>query len=312
MGKGDRNRQQNARARIAAQQAAAKRAEARRRAFIVGGSIFAVIAVVVGLILAKNLSKPSTTASKGSAATATLTASVASQLAKVPASEFNAVGAGPAGHDAITPLTPVSGKAPLTSGGKPEMLYVGAEYCPYCAAERWSMALALSRFGTFSGLHLIRSDSNDSYSNTSTLTFYKSTYTSKYLVFTPVETTTTTKAPLQSPTSEQTALMNVYDVPPYVPSGDSGAFPFIDIGNKYIVDGSQYVPSVLGSTPNVDASHYGLNWSQIAQDLKNPQSLVAQSIIGTANHLTAAICKATGGQPGSVCSSPAVTAIKQI
>src|SRR5215471_17073708 len=45
------------------------------------------------------------------------------------------------------PFTPGSG-APLTSGGKPEMLYIGAEYCPYCAAMRWSMAVALSRFGT--------------------------------------------------------------------------------------------------------------------------------------------------------------------
>jgi hypothetical protein len=32
------------------------------------------------------------------------------------------------------------------------MLYIGAEYCPYCAAERWPLVMALSKFGTFSNL----------------------------------------------------------------------------------------------------------------------------------------------------------------
>ena len=39
---------------------------------------------------------------------------------------------------------------------------MGAEYCPYCAAERWSMIVALGRFGTFSGLQTMRSSSTDS------------------------------------------------------------------------------------------------------------------------------------------------------
>ena len=41
------------------------------------------------------------------------------------------------------------------------MLYIGAEFCPYCAAMRWSMAVALSRFGTFTPLHGIHSSSTD-------------------------------------------------------------------------------------------------------------------------------------------------------
>ncbi len=80
----------------------------------------------------------------------------------------------------------VNGTA-LTSGGKPEVLYLGGEYCPYCAAQRWAMVNALSRFGTFSGLTTTHSSSTDVDPNTPTWTFYKSTYTSNYLVFTPVE-----------------------------------------------------------------------------------------------------------------------------
>ena len=44
------------------------------------------------------------------------------------------------------PLTARTGKK------KPELLYIGAEYCPYCAASRWPLIIALSRFGTFKGL----------------------------------------------------------------------------------------------------------------------------------------------------------------
>jgi hypothetical protein len=189
---------------------------------------------------------------------------------------------------------------------------VGAEWCPYCAAERWAMAAALSRFGTFSGLHLIHSSGQDVYSNTATLSFYKAVYTSKYLVFTPVEAQTVARATLQNPTNAQLAVMNVYDAPPYVPAVDKGAFPFVDVGNQYFADFAQYQPSVLGSTQNVDPSHYGLTWTQIAQDLQNPNNSVSQAIVASANHITAAICKVTHGQPGNVCTSQAVTSIKQI
>jgi uncharacterized protein DUF929 len=313
MGKGDRNRQQAARERIVAQQAAARKAEFRRRALVVGSAIAAVIAVVVVLVIVKATNNPGKP-TKSPTASASMETTVASDIANVPASVLNSVGAGPTGSSAIDPMQLPKKKVPvLTLDGKPEMLYVGAEYCPFCAAERWAMAVALSRFGTFSGLHLIHSDPDDIYSNTMTLSFYKSTYTSKYLTFVPVETTTVTKGSLQTTTAAETKLLNTYDVPPYVPSSQyDGSFPFVDIANQYVDDGAQYQPSVLGTTENVDASHYGMTWSQIASDLSNASSPVGQAILGTANDLTAAICKVTGGQPGNVCTSPAVTKISQI
>jgi hypothetical protein len=302
-----RRRNQSARERIAAQQAAAKRAQARQRALLAGGAVVAVLAVVIVLIVIKALNKPAAANSAAPAASATTTTAVASDVSSIPASVFNAVGAGP--RNEVSALTPVSGPS-LTSAGKPEMLYVGAEYCPFCAAERWAMAAALSRFGTFTGLHLIRSNSTDVYGNTATLTFYKSGYSSKYLVFTPVETTTVSHAALQNPTTAQSAVMSKYDAPPYVPQGDNGSFPFVDIGNAYITDGAQYLPTVLGTVETAnDPSHFGLTWTQIAAGLKDPSSPVAQAIIGSANHITAAICKLTNGQPGSVCTSAAVTSV---
>jgi thiol-disulfide isomerase/thioredoxin len=288
MSKATRLRQQSAREKIAAQRAAARRAEIRRRALITAGSVIVVIAIVVAFVVIKlssNNTPPKASGSGGVTGTA-LPASVVKDITTVPASTLNAVGTGSVLSYNPAPLTPVS-NTPLKVGGKPEMLYIGAEFCPYCAAERWGMAIALSRFGTFSPLHGIHSSSTDTDPNTPTLTFYKSTYTSKYLVFTPVENETVTHALLQTPTSAQQALWNKYN---------PNSYPFVDIGNKYVIKAPSYDPATLA----------GLTWAQVAADLHNPSSAPAQGADGTANLITAAICKVTGGQPGNVCSSAGV------
>jgi hypothetical protein len=175
------------------------------------------------------------------------------------------------------------------------VLYIGAEFCPYCAAMRWSMAIALSRFGTLSPLHGIHSSSTDTDPNTATLTFYKTKYTSNYLSFAPVENLTVTKAPLQNPTKAQNALWSKYE-----PDPSTRGYPFIDFGNKFILKGPIYDPKVLA----------GLTWSQVAAELKDPSSTVAQSVDGAANYLTGAICKMTNNKPSDVCTSAAVTAVQ--
>jgi hypothetical protein len=306
MGKAERNRTQSARARIAAQQAAARKAEQLRRAFIAGGSVLIVVVVIVVLIVVKAGQSPK--APPPMMIAAGPNAGIARELATIPASTYDAVGAGPSGTDAVAPLNSITAPA-LTSGGKPEIFYLGAEFCPFCAAERWSLVTALNRFGTFSGLHFIHSTSQDAYSNTATLDFYKSRYTSKYVVFTPVESQTVTGAVLQTPTAAQNTLITKYDAVPYVAKSAAGKIPFIDFGGAYVDSGAQYAPSVLGSLINEDPSHFGLTWAQIATDIRNPASPVSQAVLGAANRITAAICKLTHGQPGNVCQSTAVTSV---
>jgi hypothetical protein len=293
MSKATRIRRDNARERIAAQRAAARRAEIRNRIFITGGSVIAVIAVVVAFIIIKAAQNSNTAGSAGSPAGTALPASVIKNVTAVPPATLDAVGTGTAYAKSIAS---VSGPA-LTSGGKPEVLYIGAEYCPYCAAERWAMVTALSRFGTFSGLRGIRSaGGQEVYPNTSTLTFYKSTYTSNYLVFTSVEEQTVSKATLQTPTAPQQALIAKYDNPPYVSSSSAGAIPFIDFGNKYLVHGAQYNPQVL----------QGMTWSQVAAALNDKTSAVGKGVDGAANMITAAICKLTKNTPSNVCTAPTI------
>ena len=227
MGKASRTKvDATRREKIAAQRAAERRAEQRRRILIASGSIVVVIAVVVAFIVIKANNKPATNSSNGP--TGAALASVVSKVTNVPASTLDKIGDG--GGAFSGKIQSVNGGTPLTSGGKPEVLYMGAEYCPYCAAERWSMIVALSRFGTFSGLSTIHSSTTDTPANIPTWTFHGSSYTSKYLTFTPVEMQTNVRDPsagqypvLEKPTAAQQALITKYDAPPYVASANAGA-----------------------------------------------------------------------------------------
>ena len=292
MGKATRIRQQNAREKIAAQRAAERRAEQRRRLFITGGAVIGVIVIVVAFIVVKSMSSPATP--PASTARTPLPASVAENVTSVPPSTLANVGKGSVLTFNPVPITKVTGP-PLTSNGKPEMLYIGAEYCPYCAAMRWSMAVALSRFGTLSTpLHGIHSSGSDVYPNTATLTFYQTGYNSKYLTFTPVENETVNRSLLQAPTAQQNQVWARYE-----PDPQQRGYPFISFGNKYVLKVPVYDPAVLK----------GLTWSQIAADLHNPSSPVAQGVLGGANYITAAICKMTNNQPASVCAAPSIKAV---
>jgi hypothetical protein len=290
----------NRRSRLAAQQAADAQSRARnRRLLLAGGAIVAVVAVVLGVVFGLgggNGGSTGTTAGSTKAPpSGGAASSVAGQLTSVPAATLDQVGAG------TTATNPTSIKgAGLTSGGKPEVLYIGAEYCPYCAAERWAVIVALSRFGSFSGLAPIRSAAKDGAGNAEpyplspTWTFANSTFTSKYLTFTPVEAFTNIPdkatgfyTALQTPTAAQEALLTKYD------AAYQGAIPFIDYGNKFLSVGASYDPAVLS----------GLTWSEIASDLHNPASPVAKSVLGAANYATAAICGLTGNQPAAACTA---------
>jgi hypothetical protein len=302
MSKAVRIRQQGAREKIAAQQASARRADQRRRMMIAGGSVAIVLALVVVLVIVRLAGGSGSQAGTSGGADTSVAASVSHKIATVPAAALDKVGVG-AGYPAPGSVYPnaiktiKAGGPLLTSNGKPEIVYVGGEYCPYCAAERWALSVALSRFGTISGLRLIHSSSTDVDPSTATLSFYKATYKSKYLTFAPTEAQDVNRAPLQPLTALDKSLMTKYDAPPYMPKSYSGSFPFVDLGNKYVIDGASYDPAVLAN----------LTWQQIAADLAKPSSTVAQAIDGTANHITAAICKLTGNQPGGVCSSTGVT-----
>ena len=311
MGKASRTKVESTRReKIAAQRAAERRAERRRRILLASGSVVVVLAIVLVFVIVKlNGGKPSASSAQGlsNGPTGSALAAVVDKVTSVPASALNTVGDG---GGAVTgkPSTISGTTTALTANGKPEMFYMGAEYCPYCAAERWAMIVALSRFGTFKGLATVHSavangaGKAEPDPNTPTWTFVHSSYSSPYLTFSPIEIETNIPNPstgtyttLQTPTAAQQALVTKYD-------GSGGSIPFIDFGNKYVISGVSYDPGVLA----------GLSWATIATDLSNPSSPVAKAVNGTANYITAAICKMTNNTPASACTTTVQSLQSQI
>ncbi|HXS64646.1 MAG TPA: DUF929 family protein [Streptosporangiaceae bacterium] len=288
MGKAQRNRNLSARARIAEQQAAARKTEQRRRIYAVTGSVVGVLVIIAAIFIVKSFQ---THAKQGG--TGSLTSSTFKGVTTVPAATLSSVGAGPLPATGL-PIKGITDNV-LTSSGKPDMLYIGAEFCPYCAAMRWSMAVALSRFGTLGPLSGIHSSSTDVDPNTATLTFKNQKYSSKYLTFTPIENEDVNHKPLQKTTKAQQALWSKWD------SSNGGlGYPFIDFGGKIVLTGPLYNPAVLK----------GLTWSQISNQLSNPNSTVTKNVLGAANYVTAAICKMTNDTPSTVCKAGAIPSIE--
>jgi hypothetical protein len=200
----------------------------------------------------------------------------------------------------VTPPKAVAGQPPLTDGGLPAVVYVGGEWCPFCALERWALVVALSRFGTFTHLgQVVSSSSTDVYPNLQSWSFHGSAYSSRYVAFDPAEVQSATSTPadngytsLDSLSPLQQTAFDTYDAPPYSESG-SKAIPFVDIGNRYLAIGTGTSPSVLE----------GLSLDQIAADLADPSSPVAQAVDGTANYLIGALCAVTGVTKPPVCAT---------
>ena len=176
------------------------------------------------------------------------------------------------------------------SSGKPIILFIGAEYCPLCAFQRWPLTIALMRFGNVSGLNYMQSTAQDVDPNTYTFSYLNLHYSSNYFTFQRYEAESRVEGQaLQTvPTNYSTIFASA-----------GGGYPFIDFNNKYAVEGSYYYPDAFA----------GMNWTQIIKQIQNPNSQISNEVMTVANALTALICNLTGGSPTSVCSNPSITSL---
>lgn len=211
-----------------------------------------------------------------------ISSSLHNQITGVSSSTLASIGKGSA---TVSGLTKPNG-SPLIHNGKPEFLYIGADYCPYCAVERWAIVVALSRFGTLSGIQYMLSGPSDG--NISTVTFSNVSYTSSYIAFQAVEIADRQGNALQAMTAAQQSVFAQYD--------SSKAIPFVDIYNKYIIVGAQ--PPITSVSNNLFS---GLSWSQIGSRLNSSSSAIAMAVDGSANYLITMICSVDANMPSSVC-----------
>jgi hypothetical protein len=179
----------------------------------------------------------------------------------------------------------------LTTNGKPEVLFIGAEFCPICAAERWPMTMALMKFGTFTNLQETQSAKADG--DAGTWSYYGSTYTSQYLSFNPNELYTNQPSgnyykPLDTLTAAEKQNWTQNE-------GSNEAFPFINFGGKEVLETAQYNPQII----------YYKSFSDILSAVGHNDNTVGASIDASAAVFTKYLCGLTNNQPGNVCSAVA-------
>lgn len=265
--------------------------------YMVIGVLVLIAAIITVFVILRN--QPAPTNTNPALKRAPADATVVQEVTNVPQATWEAVGKGSVVPNAFAHN---SGQPPSTGpNGHPEFFYVGGEYCPYCAAERWAMVNALSRFGTFSNLSQLQAYEY----NVPTFSFYGSSYTSQYVDFVPKEVkgnqldqTQQNYVDLEKLTPAEQQMFQRYD------PGQN--FPFVSIGNQYTAVGASYDFTVL-----LDSKGNPLPWQTIANSLNDANSPIARGILGTANYMTASICNLTGQQPGNVCNSPVIQQIEQ-
>lgn len=189
--------------------------------------------------------------------------------------------------------------APVSLENKPYFLYVGAQFCPFCAAERWSLVKALSNFGAWSGLGPdISAEEEAGFKRIPTYSFVGAKYESQYIAFGHKEIADRNGRPIpgQELTDFETRWFNQYD--------PRGGVPFLFLNGQYVQLAAGYSPALLS----------GKTFAEVKRDVENNANteLIA-AINEEANILTAFLCKSTNNQPGDVCTKPDIaTLVSQI
>jgi thiol-disulfide isomerase/thioredoxin len=219
------------------------------------------------------------------------------------ASATAASGSAPAGsqglsEDASVALGQVrreSGEA-LVDGGKPLVFFMGAEWCPFCATERWALVEATSRFGQWSGLgELLSRSGQDFFPSLPTYDLTRATYVSDYISLRHKELATVDGDPLQKLGSFEEGLVDEYD--------ERGSIPFLFAAGpsgRYTVE--------LGFSPSLlEGRTFAALHKEVATEAPTPG---AEAIAGQADAITALICKLDGQQPASVCAEGSIPALE--
>lgn len=184
---------------------------------------------------------------------------------------------------------------PVSLENKPYFLYVGAQFCPFCAAERWSLVKALSNFGTWSGLGPDTSaEGVDGFDGLPTYSFLSAKYESQYIAFGHKEVADKKGRPIpgQELTDFEAKWFNQYD--------PRGGVPFLFLNGQYAQLAAGYSPALLS----------GKTFAEVKRDVdSNTATPLVAAINEEATILTAYLCKSTNNQPTDVCTKPDIAAL---
>lgn len=150
--------------------------------------------------------------------------------------------------------------------------YLGAGFCPWCAAERWSIMRALKNFGPWEGVQQDRSaERNEAFLNLPTYNFSGASLKSEHVEFVGKEFQDRNFQDLDHFGDEDNAIIDNYNL--------QGLIPFIFIGGRF---------ARIGSGPKPE-QFVGLSHDDVEKQLEAMNTNLAKEIDEEANYIAALI-----------------------
>ncbi len=178
-------------------------------------------------------------------------------------------------------------KETMRRSGKLYVFFMGAEYCPYSAAERWAIVRALQKFGQWDGLKQTMSAARDEpFLNLPTYDFTKANYTSPHVEFASRETKDREFKPLQKLLKTEEKLVRKFNADKEI--------PFLLIGGRFMQVGAGFTPKIF----------IGHTFRQTETELKKAESEIRKTIDDEANVISALMC--VSGLPPEVCKETGI------
>ncbi len=242
----------------------------------------AVIVLLVGVIALVVYALTGTPATQAAVRRTPAPTALVASLGHVPQSVFDSVGVDAPDTPLVAP-TPLEGQPPLQADGRPEVLYVGAEFCPFCAvatvaADRGAVPVR--------ALHRARQHAVGPGVG---VPGHPDLQLRGVDLHQPVPDLRAGRALLRprppprgrspaSPTSTRPRRRwwPATARPPATRVG-TGDLPFVDIANRMVATTSGYSPAVLERQSQ----------ATIATDIDHGTGRVGQAIVASANYLTA-------------------------
>jgi thiol-disulfide isomerase/thioredoxin len=181
-------------------------------------------------------------------------------------------------------------KDTIRRDGKLLVFFMGAQYCPYCAAERWAIVRALQNFGQWSALKQTMSAARDApLLNLPTYDFTEATYSSPHIEFVACETKDREFKPLQKLLENEEELVKQYNSDKQIP---------------FLLIGGRFMQIEAGFTPKIFTGHTFRQTETELRKHKKAESEIRKTIDAEANIIRALLCVA--GLPGELCKESGV------
>ncbi len=175
--------------------------------------------------------------------------------------------------------------------GKSLVFFMGAGFCPFCAAERWAIVSAMSNFGKWEGLvDTASADHDEKYLNIPTVSFARARYESDHVEFVGRETADRNFEPLQELGEKDYEILDTFNPDQII--------PFLLVDGQFMQVGAGYGPQILE----------GMDHAEVKAELANPVSPVGKEMKAEIDNITALICKSIGGK-AAACNSESIKSL---